>query len=865
MGHQPPRRRPDDADALRRRRAFASVPRPRARAHGPHHRRGRRERDRGRAPLRGRARDRGGAESGHVLPADDPLRRLQRPPGGEPARHAPKRRGAVVPEGEPPALRPDLVRRARQLRGDERRDLGRLRPLRELPLHGRDDRRQPRAPDAQRRGVRPVRRGRLRAPAEPHGALRRHRARGLPAARDGGLRAPRAARHLTRLLLQFLDDPAEAHTVQRGGGRALPRPHRPREGVDRTACRDPARRRHPGRARNRPRHRPARALGARLPLQHRSRDRRFTLLLALRALPGRRQGAVRDGRREPRGRARRAPAAAPPRGRNGVRRGVSAGAAARGPGSLERDPPQGRGGGLLRRARQRVHVPRGQLDPASHALSRLPDLLADRHAVRPPPHDGLRQPRERALRGPTEPRADQARGGPRRPRPLLRAGPHAPPRRRRRLAACLARRRRRLAAGPARPLPRGVHADRAPHGGRGDRARRGVRRLELGRERLLLRGELGRGDHPLDDDRLRPRDAERARRLPRRDRRPRADPRARHRVTVAGAPDRHPKDRLARGLSLNDATMLVVSSVIGSGIFLTPGAVAGLLPHPGLILAAWVAGGLLSLAGALANAELGAMYPHAGGDYVYLREAYHPAAGFLVGWLTYLGWNAPVYVASEIRRPDRNLPLSLFLGLGVCTAVYLAGNAVYLYAIPFDRLRATSNAGEAAAAALFGPVAGGTVAAFVLVSILGTLDAMILVGPRIAYAMALDGLFFADADRVHGRYRTPHRAIVVQGAVAVMLLGVLRRFPSVLDYTTFAIVLATMADTTALYALRRRRPTLPRPYRAWGYPIVPGLYLLANAAIAAAMLRGRPAECAVGLAVAAAGVPFYWVFARTRR
>ena len=447
-------------------------------------------------------------------------------------------------------------------------------------------------------------------------------------------------------------------------------------------------------------------------------------------------------------------------------------------------------------------------------------------------------------------------------------------------------------------------------------------------------------------------------------------------MSAPGAPDRHPRDRLARGLSLNDATMLVVSSVIGSGIFLTPGPVAGLLPHPGLILAAWVVGGLLSLAGALANAELGAMYPHAGGDYVYLREAYHPAAGFLVGWLTffviyagsiatlaagfaegcvhfvplgaaakvivavavtvamsavnylgvragaavnnvagylkiaalggfvvagpllgrgrldhlqplvagagavplsafglalspvlftYLGWNAPVYVASEIRRPDRNLPLSLFLGLAICTAVYLAGNAVYLYAIPFDRLSATANAGEAAAAALFGPVAGGVVAAFVLVSILGTLDAMILVGPRIAYAMALDGLFFAGADRVHDLYRTPHRAIVVQGVVAVTLLGVLRRFPSVLDYTTFAIVLATMADTTALYALRRRRAALRRPYRAWGYPVVPGLYLLANAAVAASMLRGRPTECAVGLAVAAAGVPFYWAFARTRR
>ena len=422
--------------------------------------------------------------------------------------------------------------------------------------------------------------------------------------------------------------------------------------------------------------------------------------------------------------------------------------------------------------------------------------------------------------------------------------------------------------------------------------------------------------------------------------------------------------------------MLVVSSVIGVGIFLTPGAIADLLPSPGLVLLAWLVGGLLSLAGALANAELGAMYPHAGGDYVYLREAYHPAAGFMVGWLTffviyagsiatlaagfaeglvhfvrlgatgkmlaavavtavmsavnyigvragvrlnnvtayckmaalcafviagpalgrgrienlrpllaggsalhpaafglalspvlftYLGWNAPVYVASEIRCPSRTVPRSLFFGLGVCTLVYGLVNAVYVYAMPVATLRGTVNVGEAAAGALFGPVAGSVVATFVLVSILGTLDAMILVGPRIAYAMALDGLFFAGAERVHESYRTPHRAIVVQGVAVVGLLAVLRTFPSVLDYTTFAIVLATIADTSALYRLRWIRPRLERPYRAWGYPVVPALYLLANAAIAAAMLRGRARECAIGLAVAAAGFPLYWFFARGRQ
>jgi basic amino acid/polyamine antiporter, APA family len=437
--------------------------------------------------------------------------------------------------------------------------------------------------------------------------------------------------------------------------------------------------------------------------------------------------------------------------------------------------------------------------------------------------------------------------------------------------------------------------------------------------------------------------------------------------------DRHPLDRLERGLSLTDATMLVVSSVIGVGIFLTPGTVANILPHPGLFLSAWFVGGLLSLAGALANAELGAMYPHAGGDYVYLREAYHPVAGFVVGWLSffviysgtvatlaagfaegltrfvalgvggkmaagvgitlltswinyvgvregarfnnitaylkivaliglavagplfgrghlgnmwapvgggamvspaafgvalspilfsYLGWNASVYVASEIRDAGRNVPRSLFIGLGICTAIYLLINAVYLYALPIDQLRGETRVGEVAARALFGE-AGGTIAAMlVLASVVGCLNATILVGPRIAYAMALDRYFFRGVNRVHAVNRTPHVAIGAQALTAIGLIVVLQSFPSVLDYTTFAIVLATMADTTALYALRVRKPTRRRPYRAWGYPVVPALYLVANAGIAGAMLWGRPKECAVALAVTATAAPFYVLFAR---
>jgi APA family basic amino acid/polyamine antiporter len=437
--------------------------------------------------------------------------------------------------------------------------------------------------------------------------------------------------------------------------------------------------------------------------------------------------------------------------------------------------------------------------------------------------------------------------------------------------------------------------------------------------------------------------------------------------------ERHPRDRLRPTLGLTDATLLCVASVIGSGIFLTPGAIAQRLPHAGLILLVWLAGGALSLAGALANAELGAMYPHAGGDYVYLREAFSPFAGFVTGWVSffaiftgtvatlaagtaealgaflslgeggkllvalgvtyaasylnvvgvressrvnnagaalkivalaalvllapcagtgevtrisvfapgarasslgdfglalspvlfsYLGWNATVYVASEIRDAQRNVPRSLFLGLAICIAVYLAVNVVYLYALPLDQLRASGNVGEDAARALFGPVSGTLLAMFVLGSIVATLNATILVGPRIAYAMAIDQRFFRGVDSVHALYQTPHVAIWVQGGVAAVLLIVLRRFPSVLDFTTFAIVLATIADTVALYTLRRRRPDMPRPYRAWGYPWVPGLYVVANAAVAIAMLRGNPRESLMCLAVIASAVPFWWVFGR---
>jgi APA family basic amino acid/polyamine antiporter len=449
--------------------------------------------------------------------------------------------------------------------------------------------------------------------------------------------------------------------------------------------------------------------------------------------------------------------------------------------------------------------------------------------------------------------------------------------------------------------------------------------------------------------------------------------------SALGATSAHPRDRLPRVLSLWDASMLIVASVVGSGIFFTPSQVAALLPSAGLIILAWVVGALLSLAGAFANAELGAMFPRAGGDYVYLREGIHPLAGFLVGWVSffaiyagtiaalavvfaesvasalglgriailglaiflivgcsvlnlrgtrlaaglnnatsvakivallffvvlgpilgagslvpwfgegsstppipidemnswvrfgqalspvlfsYLGWNACVYVASEIKDPSRNLPRSLFLGLGLCAVLYLLVNGVYLYALPPGELALSGDAGEAAARALFGPLGGTLVFVFVLVSVLGTLNATVLVGPRIVYAMALDGLFIGGVDRLHTGFRTPGIAIALQAAVSISLVLFLETFPNALNFTVFGIILATSADTVALFALRRRQPDRIRPYRNWGYPWVPAIYLLVNLAIGAALVIGSPRESFTTLGLLAVGVLVYLGFAR---
>ena len=447
---------------------------------------------------------------------------------------------------------------------------------------------------------------------------------------------------------------------------------------------------------------------------------------------------------------------------------------------------------------------------------------------------------------------------------------------------------------------------------------------------------------------------------------------------------------LERRLGPIDAAAIVVSNVIGGGIFFVPILVAQLVPNGRVLFAVWATGGALAFAGALAYAELAALRPRAGGEYVYLREAYGPLAAFLAGWtsfvagfsgaiaasamaladyvghfvpgaadaaailtlplpwvplvlsrrtlvallaiaaltavhvrglgpgrlvqntlggakvaalaafiaigfaigrghaaplaaadtvrasglmmafipvmFTYSGWNAAVYVAEEVRSPGRNVPLALGLGTLTVVAIYLGLNALYLYALPAAQLGAVQGARliDTVAEQLFGVAAGGLLAAFTIVSIAASVSAMIIAGPRVYFAMARDGLFPAGAARVHPRFRVPVVAVVAQSiwSGVLVLSGTLAQLVS---YTGFALVLFAGVAVSAVFVLRRRVPDAARPFRAWGYPWAPAIFVAASAAMIANEIWRSPGPSAAGLAVIASGLPVYWWMTRRQK
>jgi APA family basic amino acid/polyamine antiporter len=464
-----------------------------------------------------------------------------------------------------------------------------------------------------------------------------------------------------------------------------------------------------------------------------------------------------------------------------------------------------------------------------------------------------------------------------------------------------------------------------------------------------------------------------------------------HAVPLADTPAAASTDEgLVRVLGVKSATLFVLGSVIGSGIFLTTGSMAAALPSATLLLTAWTLGGVIALTGGLSYAELGSMFPQSGGVYVYLREAFGPLVAFLYGWaaflvfwsgglaavavgfaeylsyffpalsssriifsahtvagtwtvsaasvvavaalvalaaINYIGvrsgnfvnialtiakvaglaalpllalffaktspawtpivpavprpaaafgvamiavlwtndaWYCVTWIAGEMKHPQRDLPRALFLGIGLLTLIYLLANLAYLYTLPMDQLAGTTRVAERSMTVMIGPAGASIIALTVILSTFGADTAAMLAGARLLFAMARDGVFFKAAARIHPRYRTPHIAIVAL-AVWSSALALSGSYEQLFTYVAFASILLHMLGAIGLFRLRRTRPDAPRPYRVWGYPFVPAIFIAASAAFILNTLIERPRESFAGLGLLALGLPVYWYARRPTR
>lgn len=484
---------------------------------------------------------------------------------------------------------------------------------------------------------------------------------------------------------------------------------------------------------------------------------------------------------------------------------------------------------------------------------------------------------------------------------------------------------------------------------------------------------------------------------------------------------------LVKGLGLLDSTMIVIGSMIGSGIFIVSADIARQVNSPALLLLVWLVTGLMTMIGALSYGELAAAMPKAGGQYVYLRESLGPLWGFLYGWamllviqtatiaavaiafakftgvlipwfsssawiwkmgtlgpykmwfgelgpynvglntqnllailsiviltwvntrglrtgavvqniftfaktaallglillgfffateaartanfadfwrhaslaaahpyavggetvwigtLTLIGvamvgslfaadaWNNITFTAAEVKNPARNLPLSLALGAGTVTLIYVLANLSYLNVLPLTgdpaattalargiQAAAEDRVGTAVAEVIVGPAGALLMAIAIMISTFGCNNGLILAGARIYYAMARDGLFFRAVGRVN-QHHAPGSALFVQclWASALCLSGT---YSQLLDFIIFAVMVFYILTIGGLFVLRWQRPEMERPYRAFGYPVLPALYLVLAVFIEVQLLRYKPQYTWPGLILVALGIPVYFLW-----
>ncbi len=453
-------------------------------------------------------------------------------------------------------------------------------------------------------------------------------------------------------------------------------------------------------------------------------------------------------------------------------------------------------------------------------------------------------------------------------------------------------------------------------------------------------------------------------------------------------------------LTLLDATMLVMGSMIGSGIFIVSADMSRQMGSAGGLLLVWTVTGIITILGALAYGELAAAMPRAGGQYVFLREAFGPIWGFLYGWtlfvviqtetiaavavafarflqvflpsvtpdvfvsfghipmpggqvelglsiqrliamgvvvvltgvnilgvreakwvqnlftaakiLALLGliilgifigrnaaalaanfthpwtgmpagtllitafgaaavgslfaadaWNNVTFAAAEVHHPARNLPLALALGAGSVTVIYILANVAYLAALPLPAIQhaAQDRVGTVLTEHVFPGIGVFLMAGAILISTFGCINGLVLAGARVYYSMARDRLFFRGAADLSQRTAVPVKALVIQG-IWTCLLTLTGTYSQLLDYVIFANLLFYALTALSLFVLRRKRPDLPRPYRAFAYPAFPAIYMLATAILAVILLFATPVQAFSGLVLVVIGIPVFLLWRR---
>jgi APA family basic amino acid/polyamine antiporter len=475
-----------------------------------------------------------------------------------------------------------------------------------------------------------------------------------------------------------------------------------------------------------------------------------------------------------------------------------------------------------------------------------------------------------------------------------------------------------------------------------------------------------------------------------------------------------PSAELVKGLRLYDCTTIVMGSMIGSGIFIVAAEIAREVGSPGLLMLCWVVSAVMTVAGAVTYGELAGMMPTAGGQYIYLREAFGPLFGFLYGWTLFLviqtgtlaavavafgkflgvlvpwvsaqnhlidlgrvevfhhsvavtlssqqlvavlsllflsvlnifglrvgawvqnvfttlkvatllgliafglwwlrvhpaasaqnqslwggahwdlttltvlsvalvgplfssdAWNNVTFAGSEIVNPRRDLPLALFVGTATVCCLYVACNWIYLHVLPFAgtpmasgplgrgiQYAAEDRVATAAMQVMLGGKGAVLMAVAIIISTFGCMNGMILAGARVYYAMAKDGLFFRAVGRVDAKHHTPAISLLVQ-AVWAALLTLSGTYTELLEYVVFAVVLFYALTLAGVFRLRRTRPEAPRPYRAWGYPVLPAIYIAFALFVEGALLIHKTGRSLAGLSIVALGVPVYFLWRRRK-